>query len=331
MKCSFSQWYPVFQQSTIKSKIIKLPNEFIEYLLQDGVVLPSDGLSQDRPSVPATADERPLNDVTSSGDEDEESWSDCDDESITLPEFPELQRKVEEYISELGGFVFPKLNWSCPKDACWISSTGTLKCSSFSDICLLLKSSDFIVHDLTHAFDCCEDCTDSQPPNGFELVLRKWTEISPASEFRCFVRKNQLIAVSQRDATNHFEFLLNCQQKIHEDITRFYKTKVQSKFSEGSFVFDVYRYGDAKVKLVDINPFSNVTDSLLFTWQEIAEDLKENNDLNGVTLGEFRLAPQDTLQPSPFLSYQMPKDVIDVASRGDINKLMDYLELSKLT
>ena len=47
----------------------------------------------------------------------------------------------------------PKLNWSAPKDACWISATNSMECRSANDVYLLLKSSDFVVHDLEQVFE----------------------------------------------------------------------------------------------------------------------------------------------------------------------------------
>ncbi len=37
------------------------------------------------------------------------------DEDLSAHKFPEFERKVNESIKALGGLVFPKLNWSCPK------------------------------------------------------------------------------------------------------------------------------------------------------------------------------------------------------------------------
>lgn len=39
LTCSFASWYPFFQKITIKSKILALPQEFIDYLLADNLVL----------------------------------------------------------------------------------------------------------------------------------------------------------------------------------------------------------------------------------------------------------------------------------------------------
>jgi hypothetical protein len=74
-------------------------------------------------------------------------------------------------LKEFGGKAFVKLNWSAPKvrlqqnlgrrvtqhrapcfqDAKWVNFAGNLRCQSVGDVLLLLKSSDFIAHDLTHA------------------------------------------------------------------------------------------------------------------------------------------------------------------------------------
>lgn len=103
-----------------------------------------------------------------------------------------------------------------------------LKCQTPADVYLLLKSSDFITHDLDHAFETCidvnsVDTTGHVPPeadlvalterigfgdnpdenakedeaqngqNELELVLKKWYDIPKSQEWRCFVRERQLL------------------------------------------------------------------------------------------------------------------------------------------
>ena len=318
LNCSFSNWYPLFRRYSIDSRIIKLPEEFIEYLLADGVVLPG----SDEDEFIETVKNMDLDD-----EETSDSWSDDEEYEISVPKFCNLEKDIKNAITALGGSVFPKLNWSAPRDASWITPDGTLKCRSFQDICLLLKSSDFIAYDLTKAFECCEDSTVSQSKGKFELVLRRWIEISPAMEFRCFVKRNQLIAISQRDYTNFYDFVVVSKDKIHKDITNFFKTKIQSKFMDEDFVFDVYRYKEGCVQLIDINPFSKVTDGLLFSWQEIYDISFIHSDSNSDIQGEMRvITSKENIQPSPYLSYSMPRDIDDIASGGDTNKLVEFLK-----
>ena len=66
-----------------------------------------------------------------------------------LPTFPEIELNIKQSIEKYGN-VFPKLNWSAAEDAQWIQASGT-KCGNLSEVFLLLKSSDKIVHDLTEA------------------------------------------------------------------------------------------------------------------------------------------------------------------------------------
>ena len=70
---------------------------------------------------------------------------------IQSPYFPDFDQQIKNAIEDLGGKVFPKLNWSSPRDASWIGLNASLHCFSVQDVYLLLKSSSFISHDLTEA------------------------------------------------------------------------------------------------------------------------------------------------------------------------------------
>lgn len=41
LACQFARWYTGFQHVTFRSRVIDLPDQFIDYLLQDGVHLPA--------------------------------------------------------------------------------------------------------------------------------------------------------------------------------------------------------------------------------------------------------------------------------------------------
>lgn len=136
-KClvQFERWYSRYSRFTMKSKIIELPREFVDYLLEDGIHLPG--------SIRAA-----LGDDNLSDDEDDDVQQDEDDIMVNH-HFPELDIQIQDAIKQLGGEVFPKLNWSCPLDASWIN-TGTLKCQRLADVYVLLKSSDRIIYDIEH-------------------------------------------------------------------------------------------------------------------------------------------------------------------------------------
>ena len=187
---------------------------------------------------------------------------------------------IKATIAELGGKVVPKLNWSAPKDATWISATNSMECRTPNDVYLLLKSSDFVTHDLEH----WDDDTVEEPSNGdgkfndkskdveevpYHLVLRKYILLNPSVEFRCFVRRRRLIALCQRDL-NHFDFLFRMEDKLRDTIQAFFDEKLKESFPDESFVFDVYvPPPHDRVWLIDFNPWAQRTDPLLFSWLEL--------------------------------------------------------------
>lgn len=313
LNCSFNNWFPRFKKVTVKSIILPLSFEFVDYLLADGVFLPN---SEDH-KLPENEDES-----------DNEEWDD-DDEEDKAPHFPEFDQNVKSAIKALGGCVFPKLNWSCPKDAYWIALNKSLCCSCVTDIYLLLKSSEFITHDLTQPFKFCIDYhyderESSQINLNFYLILRKWIEIDPSTEYRCFVRNNNLIAISQRDYTSYYDHIINQKDEIIEDIVLFFEEHIKDNFPDENYVFDIYRKRKNLVKLVDFNPFGKVTDSLLFEWEEL-ENLECSEEWP-----EFRCNNFDRgVQPSSYLHYGMPKDVIDLSTGEDHYKLIDLLKLKR--
>ncbi|KAJ3414673.1 hypothetical protein HDV05_006208 [Chytridiales sp. JEL 0842] len=330
--CALPAWYDKFRKITLKSIIIPLPEDFVDYLNADGVFLPLDSNGQPQPNMEYLRDSDSDSNSSSMDDDDD----DHDEESPSwskIPHFPELQQRIQDAIEELGGTVFPKLNWSSPKDASWMSLDGTLKCKSISDILLLLKSSDFIAHDLSHAFEICGDAPVSEEtiptrPDTFVLVLRKWYDLNPSMEFRCFVKDNRIIGISQRDFVNHYPFLVQSRAEIESRINAFFEGEIRTKFPNSSYAFDVYvNRNNEKVWLVDFSPFGSSTDSLLFSWNELLSATSPTLRIVSEPSGAY-----SGLQPM-FATNRLPKEVIDLSNGNSIDefaeKFMSQLMLSQ--
>ena len=338
--CSASYVIYSYRSVTPKARLIPLTPAFLEYLREDGIVLPDDD-----------ADDQPAwTDQDSGVFSQDRSDDDDDDEALLDPSqnFRDIHLQVKDTIAELGGKVAPKLNWSAPKDATWIAATNSMECQSASDVYLLLKSSDFVTHDLEHAFDDCED--DSERPISsrdsntinpvipYTLVLRKWIEVNPSVEFRCFVRDRLLIGICQRDL-NHFDFLSPMLASLRCRIQTFFDERLKHTFPDPNFAFDVYIPPPHKrVWLVDVNPWAPRTDPLLFSWLELltldtsasnsgvskaedAEDTTEDQAESLPLVPEFRLVKHDDPEAYSFntphySAHKLPKEVVDASAAG---------------
>lgn len=289
MHCSYHYWHPKYRAITPKTRLVPLSKPFVDYLRADGIILPDD----DEPSADGT-------DTQSNVDEEVEDEEDEDeDEDIALG-WRDVHQSIKETIAELGGKVMPKLNWSAPKDATWMNA-NTMECQQPSDVYLLLKSSDFVTHDLEHAFD---DCADSPNSNltiediPYHLVLRKSVpKFNPSVEFRCFVRERKLLCMCQRDL-NHFDFLFGMQEKLSSLINQFFNIRLRDSFPDESFVFDVYVPAPYdRVWLIDINPWAPRTDPILFSWMELLR-MADPPDQIGDDIDFVRLSIKGSSQQS---------------------------------
>lgn len=134
-----------------------------------------------------------------------------------------------------------------------LPASSPLKCMSPSDIYMLLKSSDFILHDLNKAelFDDCDVAPGEDLPSyELELVLRKWYPVDRSRELRCFVRRELLLGtsffsndrltpcsypcepgISQRDP-NYYDFWndSDTQRKVLAAVTTFWEENIKGKW-----------------------------------------------------------------------------------------------------
>jgi len=312
--CQFHEWYPTFrrQRATIRSVVIPLEGHgsFIKYLLkdnEDGLRLPSFTRTSAFISEVATKSTLDNLDMLTEG-----------------YDFRELDNLIEEGIEKLGGMIMPKLNWSSPKDASWINGNGSLKCKNAGDVYLLLKSSDFITHDLLHAFDVCaraDDIDNKCSSNGeasinYHLILRKWCNLYPSMEFRCFVSNHRLTAISQRNHSQYYPYLEKQKLEIQDNIASFFIQNVNRSFAYGkvrNYVFDCYIDKGQRVWLIDFNVWGETTDSLLFEWNEL-ENLSPHIIEHLGPKVRF-VCGSKNVRPDPLASYRAPIDTLDLTSK----------------
>ncbi|EPS45685.1 hypothetical protein H072_321 [Dactylellina haptotyla CBS 200.50] len=314
INCGFPEWYKTYRTITGKARVIPITQGFLDYLNEDGIVLPDENAD-------------PQSTETDSGVFSSATTDDDDDDEYLDPSerFADFHATVRATIAELGGAVYPKLNWSGPKDAAFMMG-NTLKCASASDVYLLLKTSNFVTHDLENVFD---DTVDTPDKDGkllqlsdiqYALVLRKWVEVITSVEFRVFVKERKIVAISQRDM-NVYEFLHEGKDEFLHLITVFFDKNLKTTFPDKDFVFDVYipktLITEARVWLVDINPYALRTDPLTFQWTEILNMDPDEEDFEP----EFRLINKNDPEAYNFASsnysaHKLPKEVVDAGTAG---------------
>lgn len=326
LNCSFNSWHPGYKAITPKARLIPLTTPFLEYLRKDGIILPHEHPTVPRPDG-SNADSGVYSDDGADDDDDD------DDDEDPAAEWRDLHDTISATIFELGDRVLPKLNWSAPKDATWINASGTMECQTAEDVYLLLKSSNFITHDLEHAFDGCVDADKKDLADvPYVLVLRKHFQLNPSLEFRCFVRGRKLIGICQREQ-NYFAFLAGMKDQLRGAIVDFFNIHLRDTFAEENFTFDVYvPPPHNRVWLMDINPWDLRTDPLLFSWLELLNMEAVDSDDDGSSddadsdeedgdFPELRLIERDDPEAYNFSTQQygahkLPKDVVDAARVG---------------
>ncbi len=318
LACSLPQWYDSFAKVTIPTEILPLPADVLDYLRCDGTLL-----------LPRECDLDLKNKTDNASDNSENSetdWSHADNEEHERPSFPEFSAAVRRTIQSLGGVAFCKLDWSSPRDATWIAFGNNLRVTDPGQLYLLLKSSDFVRHDLIRPFHGCEDAAEAEvnsPKTSYSVILRKWVDINPGHEFRCFVKGRRLLAISQRDVTQFYRHVGEDKESILTDITSFFGEHIQGRFPLENFVFDVVRQAKDRVSLVDFGPFGPITDPGLFVWDDLIQMGKED----GI---DFQFIETNAgIQPNGMRQYSLPLDIVDLSTGSDPYKLIDFLKLQQ--
>jgi D123 len=378
LACQFSSWYSTFaniqplensckddnddgkapggpsnlplprKNVTLPSVIIPdLPANFTEYLLTDGVRLPANtkvSSCADMILKKSEFDDDSENDDSRSGNSQQHQESEENAERHF--DFSELNQRIVSILkgppfSSVSGAALPKLNWSAPKDATWIHG-GSMKCTTPGDVYLLLKASDFCLHDVLYkTLKECHDYNDNKNNNNAEnsstrplpplqLVLRKWCQLHPSMEFRCFVRQHNLIAISQRHHSQHYPHLKKDWPKIRDTLDDFFEDYIRKRFAGGTienYVVDVYLDQKDRVWIVDFNCWSFTTDALLFEWSELVTKDQDSIEEEPV---EMRIVEtEQQVRHDPLASYRAPIDTVDLATmtQGNAKQFEEFMKL----
>uniref|UniRef100_A0AAG5DFP5 Cell division cycle protein 123 homolog n=1 Tax=Anopheles atroparvus TaxID=41427 RepID=A0AAG5DFP5_ANOAO len=302
--CMHVNWYELFRKNTIKSCVVPVPADVLAYLRQDMLILPKECTNFTEVNTGEgfqTTHFNAFDDQFSDSDSGGEGHDGNGGDDGEQPAFPAFSQALTEAIRALGGNAFLKSDWHCPKDAQWITLGQTLCVRDITDVYQLLKASSF----------CKEDFKERPSVNdsGFHVVLKKWKDIHPGSEFRCFVRNRSLLAISPRHWPSFHEHIARERSDIVNDIVSLFKEKIKDTFPLRDYVFDVYRPSKDNVIIMDFSLYGKGhSDSLAFDYDQLDEEaavatIEEEDD------PEFRYLPNDCgIQPIKRNVYGFPQD-----------------------
>eukprot|EP01112_Ceratiomyxa_fruticulosa_P014394 TRINITY_DN4118_c0_g1_i2.p1 TRINITY_DN4118_c0_g1~~TRINITY_DN4118_c0_g1_i2.p1 ORF type:complete len:364 (+),score=76.04 TRINITY_DN4118_c0_g1_i2:384-1475(+) len=213
-----------------------------------------------------------------------------------------LENRIDKAISALGGNAFVKLNHRSPKDVVMFSDNQKLK-KIFAEKLSNLEESDYVgvsnawnsaallslkvqsgkeaLYLFSQSFRISTDLnTDLEYEDFFrsQVVVRKFYEINPAFEFRAFVSKNHLTALSQYESGLYYPELVEKKELVENQIVHFWNSTVKDRLQLESYVIDFYVHFDhahpnGKVYIVELNPFHAHTSACLFSWKHDRETI----------------------------------------------------------
>ncbi len=181
-----------------------------------------------------------------------------------------VNNRATEALTKFPKGAIVRLGSRSPKDA-WSWDDGSIKLMPGDDpFKHITNCSERMYEDLSLAL-----LNDYQP----HVFVRQWMEIPKWSEFRCFLRNKRLAGVSQYYYHQHFDELEKHHDLINYWLRYWYNNYIGPACTDfESVIFDVAaiinkrksKLGmevSVEFKLVEINPFFEMTDPCLFDWR----------------------------------------------------------------
>lgn len=179
------------------------------------------------------------------------------EEEVCVYDFESLLIKIQKKMYKKGNFV--KLITRSPKDFL------IQKDNSIKNIYEPLK----IIECLRNSMRTFEDiCLLRNLKLDNVLIIRPYINIDPSTEFRCFIKNNELIGVSQY----HYDFNYNFQKEVIDamfrEITKFVNEKITPNMIVSDFIADICF--TSEIKLIETNPYG-LSDPCLYKSYDFLE------------------------------------------------------------
>ena len=108
------------------------------------------------------------------------------------------------------------------------------------------------------------------------IYVREWQHsMRDRNEFRLIVKDNELVGVSQYQYRESFDWVIRNARGLNSAICKFFDDHLREACHLDSYIADVWAVQARsspiviwQVRLLEINPFCNLTDPCLFNWDE---------------------------------------------------------------
>jgi hypothetical protein len=133
------------------------------------------------------------------------------------------------------------------------------------------------------------------------IVLREWMDFEPEFEFRCFISKGKITAITHYYKFLYVEEIVKNKTKIEKSMITFLKETVQPLVRIDSYVCDLVLLDRVNFKfiVVELNPYAENTSSGLFDWK----NPDDHKILTGEKDFEFRILDKPKLDVRDELGY----------------------------
>lgn len=178
-----------------------------------------------------------------------------------------LADQIQKAIDKFPKGVFIRLGSRSPKDS-WVGYSEGFKVTTSKKALSLFVDSERILDDLSLA---------KHHNYNSHIFIREWIDIPEWTEFRCFMKGRKIVGLSQYQYLNNAYFN---EIDFNKDLIEWgIKEKFFPVFKTASHlddvIFDVFinikernNERSIEVKLLEINPFFEMTDPCLFSWED---------------------------------------------------------------
>lgn len=234
-------WVQLVRPLTARTRFVTLPLTLVQELTTGTVRLRGE-------ATMTTREDGEWSDGTPIARDDNRSEDDVEEIGVCAA--------IDAAISELRGAVCPKAARVCPYDACWATLTRSTRCESATEVLTLLQASERLTLAL----------------NGGEcvLALRQWADLDVRQEYRAFVRDSVMVALCPRRSGRAIDS--GTMDEVADAAGAWICGRVIDRVAVAlgpRFALDFYVDREGTHWIVDFSPWRELTDPLLFSWEEL--------------------------------------------------------------